>query len=165
MTFAPRTWVVGEVVSAALMNQEIRDQINSMLAAWTAYTPAWSGTGTSIGNGVINGRYMLVGKTCTVSVEMAFGTTSNVGTGVYSWSVPFTAASPAGSSANYVYCGSARGHAAAWYGGTVAVFKNTTTAKIYNSASTATEWSPTVPTTWAAAATNYLHFDVTYETV
>lgn len=29
----PRTWVVGEVVTAALMNAEIRDQLNSLIAA------------------------------------------------------------------------------------------------------------------------------------
>lgn len=166
MTFAPRTWVVGEVVDAATMNEEIRDQFNSMFAAWTAYAPTWSGTGTAIGNGTINGRYMLVGKTCTVNVEMVFGTTSNVGTGVYAWSLPFTAASPGGSSANYSYSGAARGHAANWYAGTVSVNKGGTTARIFNHApSPATEWAPTVPVTWAAAASNYIHFTLPYETV
>ena len=39
MAFVPRTWVVGEVVTAALMNQEIRDGFAATLEetlAWTA---------------------------------------------------------------------------------------------------------------------------------
>jgi hypothetical protein len=39
MAFTPRTWVVGETVTAALMNQEIRDGITSTYQetmAWTA---------------------------------------------------------------------------------------------------------------------------------
>lgn len=139
---------------------------NIITGAWTAYTPAWSGTGTSLGNGTIQGRYMLIGKTCTVNVEMVFGTTSNVGTGVYAWSLPFTAASPASSSANYVYSGAARGHAANWYTGTVSVTKGLNTARIFShNSSPATEWAPTVPVTWAAASTNYIHFTLTYEIV
>ncbi|MFD9515954.1 hypothetical protein [Streptomyces sp. NPDC059979] len=33
MLATPRTWVVGEVVTAALMNAEIRDQFNALIAA------------------------------------------------------------------------------------------------------------------------------------
>ncbi|MEU9379994.1 hypothetical protein AB0D38_02840 [Streptomyces sp. NPDC048279] len=95
MTFTPRTWVVGEVVSAALMNQEIRDQFNSMFAAWTAYTPAWTSTGTApaIGNGSITGRYIKFGRTVICEINMTAGSTTTFGTGNYSWSLPVTAAS------------------------------------------------------------------------
>ena len=94
MTFAPRTWVVGEVVTAALVNQEIRDQFNSMFAAWTAYTPAWtsSGTAPALGNGTLTGRYMKIGRTVVCHINMATGSTSTYGTGNYNWSLPFTAA-------------------------------------------------------------------------
>ena len=159
----PRTWVVGEVVTAAIMNAEIRAQFDSLIAAQTSYIPAWTGTGVAIGNGIINGRYSLVGKNCVATVEMVFGTTSTVGSGAYSWSLPFLAASPSGSSANFVYCGAARGHAANWYGGTAVAFKGLAIAKIYNSASSAAEWGAAVPVAWAAAATNYIHFTIPYE--
>lgn len=95
MTFTPRTWVVGEVVSAAIMNQEIRDQFNSVFAAWTAYTPTWSSTGTApvLGNGTISGRYMKVGRTVTVNVNLVTGSTTTYGSGNYNFSLPVAAAS------------------------------------------------------------------------
>ncbi|MET9088151.1 hypothetical protein ABZX77_40780 [Streptomyces sp. NPDC004237] len=95
MTFAPRTWVVGEVVTAALMNQEIRDQFNSFFAAWTAYTPVWTSTGTApaIVNGTLTGRYMKVGRTVTCEINLVAGSSTTFGTGNYSWSLPVTAAS------------------------------------------------------------------------
>ncbi|MEU8713624.1 hypothetical protein [Streptomyces sp. NPDC048663] len=95
MTFAPRTWVVGEVVTAALMNQEIRDQFNSFFGAWTAYTPVWTTTGTApnIQNGTLTGRYMKIGRTVICEINMTAGSTTTFGTGNYSWSLPVAAAS------------------------------------------------------------------------
>lgn len=94
MTFAPRTWVVGEVVGAATMNQEIRDQFNSMFAAWTTYTPTWtSSTAPSLGNGTLVGRYMKIGRTVFVVIHLTTGSTTTYGSGSYNWSLPFTAAS------------------------------------------------------------------------
>ncbi|MFI9344918.1 hypothetical protein ACIG0D_27185 [Streptomyces sp. NPDC052773] len=94
MTFAPRTWVVGEVVTAALQNQEIRDQFNSMFAAWTSYTPTWtSSTAPSLGNGTLVGRYMKIGRTVFVVIHLTTGSTTTYGSGSYNWSLPVTAAS------------------------------------------------------------------------
>jgi hypothetical protein len=94
MTFAPRTWLVGEVVAAATLNTEIRDQFNSMFAAWTAYTPAWttSGTAPSLGNGTLTGRYMKIGRTVIVHINFIAGSTTTFGTGNYNFTVPFAAA-------------------------------------------------------------------------
>ncbi|MFF3891402.1 hypothetical protein [Streptomyces sp. NPDC001914] len=94
MTFTPRTWVVGEVVSAAIMNQEIRDQFNSMFAAWTAYVPTWtsSGTAPNIQNGTLSGRYIKYGRTVLCEINMVTGSTTTYGSGNYNWSLPFTAA-------------------------------------------------------------------------
>lgn len=93
MTFSPRTFVVGEVVSAAIMNQEIRDQFNSMFAAWTTYTPTWTSTGTApaLGNGTLTGRYMKIGRTVIVQINLVAGSTTTFGTGNYSFSLPVTA--------------------------------------------------------------------------
>lgn len=94
MTFAPRTWVVGEVVSAAIMNQEIRDQFNSMFAAWTTYTPTWTASTTSpvLGNGTLTGRYMKFGRTVICHINVTAGSTTTFGSGNYNWALPFTAA-------------------------------------------------------------------------
>ncbi|KOG81231.1 MULTISPECIES: hypothetical protein [Streptomyces] len=94
MTFAPRTWVVGEVVSATTMNQEIRDQWNSVLDAWTAYTPTFTSSGTApvLGNGVLGGRYMKVGRTVHLSITLTWGSTTTPGSGNLSFSLPTPAA-------------------------------------------------------------------------
>jgi hypothetical protein len=95
MTFAPRTWVVGEVVSAAIMNQEVRDQFNSFFGAWTTYTPTWSSTGTApaLNNGTISGRYMKIGRSVLCFINLTFGSTTTYGSGNYNLSLPVQAAS------------------------------------------------------------------------
>ncbi|MEV8548309.1 hypothetical protein AB0L04_00440 [Streptomyces glaucescens] len=95
MTFAPRTWVVGEVVTAALLNQEVRDQFNSFFGAWTSYTPTWAGatTNPTLGNGTLTGRYMKVGRTVTAEIKLTTGSTSTYGSGIWRWSLPAAAAS------------------------------------------------------------------------
>lgn len=70
MTFTPRTWVVGEVVTAALLNQELRDQFNSMFA-WTSYTPAVTGDGTATLSGP-TGWYRNIGGMVTFTAEVSF---------------------------------------------------------------------------------------------
>jgi hypothetical protein len=94
MTFAPRTWVVGEVVSAALMNQEIRDQFNSFYSAWTPYTPVWTGSSTNpvVNNGTLAGRYLKVGRNVWFHINLTCGSSTTYGSGNYNWSLPSTAA-------------------------------------------------------------------------
>ncbi|MFF9625453.1 hypothetical protein [Streptomyces griseosporeus] len=93
MTFTPRTWVVGEVVSAATMNAEIRDQFNSFFSAWTSYTPTWTAsTNPAIGNGVIVGRYMKIGRIVIGHINITAGSTTTFGSGAYNFSLPATAA-------------------------------------------------------------------------
>lgn len=94
MTFAPRTWVVGEVVTAALLNQEIRDQFNSMFAAWSTYTPTWTGSTTNpvLNNGTMVGRYMKLGRTVVGHINLTAGSTTTYGAGNYNWTVPSAAA-------------------------------------------------------------------------
>lgn len=94
MTFTPRTWVVGEVVTAALMNQEIRDQFNSMFSAWTSYTPTWSATSNpSLGNGTLLGRYMKWGRSILCEIHLTTGSSTTYGSGNYNWSLPVQGAS------------------------------------------------------------------------
>ncbi|MFF9285387.1 hypothetical protein [Streptomyces griseosporeus] len=93
MTFTPRTWVVGEVVSAAVMNQEIRDQFNSFFGAWSSYTPTWTAsTNPAIGNGTIVGRYMKIGRTVIGHINITAGSTTTFGSGAYNFSLPVAAA-------------------------------------------------------------------------
>lgn len=89
---APRTWVAGETVTAALVNTHLRDQFKEIGDAWTSYAPTWTGTGFSIGNGTITGARVLAGKLCIGQIIATIGTTTTVGTGAYSWGLPATVA-------------------------------------------------------------------------
>ena len=70
---SPRTWVASEVVTAAIMNTHVRDNLKAIGDAWTSFTPTWTGvtTNPAIGNGTLNGQHMVVGKfvTSTMSVS------------------------------------------------------------------------------------------------
>ncbi|MFJ6566419.1 hypothetical protein ACIQNU_03305 [Streptomyces sp. NPDC091292] len=153
MTFAPRTWAVGEVVPAATMNTEIRDQFNSMFAAWTPYTPVWtsSGTAPAMGNGTLSGRYMKIGRTVLCHINWISGSTTTYGTGNYSFSLPVQSAA-AGAS----YIGNAHFlQTDRWVGQNVISNNATTTAPFLPASATnpRTDWmTPTRPETLAAGA-------------
>lgn len=59
-------------------------------AAWTSYTPAWtaSTSNPSIGNGTLAGAYTTRGKIGFASIELVYNTTTNAGSGVYSFGLP-----------------------------------------------------------------------------
>lgn len=59
-----------------------------------AYTPTWTAASVNpaIGNGTLTGKYVQRGKMCWFNLRMVPGGTTTFGTGVYSWSLPLTAA-------------------------------------------------------------------------
>lgn len=61
--------------------------------AWTAYTPAWTSTGTApaLGNATVDAAYQQFGKTVRFRIFITLGSTSTVGTGSYRFSLPVTA--------------------------------------------------------------------------
>lgn len=68
---APRTWVAGETVTAAMLNAQVRDNLKAITDPWTAYTPTIGGW--TLGASTLTGRYMQVGKTVDVSVRLVLG--------------------------------------------------------------------------------------------
>ncbi|MGW7085009.1 hypothetical protein ACWGH2_16175 [Streptomyces sp. NPDC054871] len=84
MTTSPRTWLVGEVVTASLLNTEIRDQFNSFFGAWSSFTPTWlaeGGAAPTLGNGSLTGRFMKVGRTVDWVFQLTWGSTTAAGGG------------------------------------------------------------------------------------
>ncbi|MCX4576520.1 hypothetical protein OHB41_25775 [Streptomyces sp. NBC_01571] len=151
MTFAPRTWVVGEVVAAATLNQEIRDQFNSFFGAWSTYTPVWGATGTApaIGNGTINGRYMKVGRTVHFEATMFMGSTSTYGTGSWNITIPFPSAtkSTTGNALLRFFDSSAGAN----YVGVGQVGSNDTAARFFAQSGSTANIATGVPFAWAAS--------------
>ncbi|MGW3024839.1 hypothetical protein [Streptomyces sp. NPDC001221] len=158
MTFAPRTWVVGEVVSAAIMNQEIRDQFNSFFGAWTAYPPTWTAsTNPAIGNGTITGRYMKIGRTVVCEINVVAGSTTTFGSGSYNFGLPTTAAN-----AGAQVIGNAQLLTTNRWAGQVVISPNATTISAFLSISSTNTridfLSGTVPETLASGAQIRLTF-------
>lgn len=162
MTTTPRTWVVGETVTAAMLNAEIKDQFNSMFAAWTSYTPNWtsSGTAPALGNGTLVGRYLKFGRTVNYQINLVTGATTTYGSGNYSFDLPAASAN-AGAS----YIGNAHLLAGTrWLGQNVVSPAASTTSPFFPTnatTTTASQLSGTVPVT--LASTHQLRITGVYE--
>lgn len=138
---SPRTWVAGEVLTAALLNTHVRDnllELNSTASAWTAFTP----TLTNFAATVSEARYKQTGKIvefqCVLSLTAA-------PTGNLRMSLPVTART----SAATPNMGTAHG-----YTGTVGrmgilLYASTTTVDFLDGSGGA-NWNATVPFTWAS---------------
>lgn len=89
---APRTFVDGEVETAAIFNTHVRDNFLAIGQAWTSYTPTWTGsTNPAIGNGTIAGAYLSAGKLTIARFKITMGSTTTYGTGGWIISLPVTA--------------------------------------------------------------------------
>jgi hypothetical protein len=62
---------------------------------WTAYTPAWTASTTNpvLGNGSLTGRYARSGAMVDYAIKITAGSTTTFGSGPWSLSLPFAAAS------------------------------------------------------------------------
>lgn len=143
----PRTWVAGEVVTAAEMNTEVRDAVTGVQAAWTTYTPTT--TGITLTSSTLAGRWGRIGKTIDFTISLTFGA-STAFTGPPTFTLPTTALS-LGWAANIDVFDSS---ASAWYYGR-ADAGSTTVLTCRTWPGTAginlPAMSATVPMTWATS--------------
>ncbi|MEU0001488.1 hypothetical protein ABZ069_31680 [Streptomyces microflavus] len=162
MTTIPRTWASGEVPTGTDFNTEVRDQFNSIFAAWTPYTPAWTGQTTNpvLNNGSLTGRYLKVGRTCHVQIELLMGSTTTYGSGGWVLSLPFAA------SATGNRIGLAHAFQSARVQGQLVVAPSASTGLLFFPATTSVSFlslaTATAPVTWAAGGRIYV--SLTYET-
>ena len=90
----PRTWVTGELLTATLLNVELRDALTNLQAAWTAWTPSpaltvVSGTNPTMGNSTVVGATHQIGKTILWRLRITLGSTFAAGSGTYALAMPF----------------------------------------------------------------------------
>lgn len=92
---SPRTWVSGETVTAALMNTHVRDNLKAIGDAWSTWTPTWAATTTNptLGNGTLDAAHITAGKLFIFQIDLTIGSTTNPGSGTYSFTLPVTPAS------------------------------------------------------------------------
>ncbi|WP_413102211.1 hypothetical protein [Streptomyces sp. Inha503] len=80
-------WQPGQRITA--------DRLNAMVGDWVPYTPSWtadSGT-TTLGDGLLSGRYQIVGPTVNFTMRFQWGstTTQSVSDSNWSFSLPVPA--------------------------------------------------------------------------
>lgn len=89
---APRTWVAGETVTAALLNTHVRDNEKALGDPWTAWTPTFSGGISAIGNATVVAKYMQAGKLVIGEVKVTMGSTTTFAASNMSITAPVTMA-------------------------------------------------------------------------
>ncbi len=90
----PRTWATGELLTATLLNAELRDPLVNLQSAWSSWTPVLTATTNPVlgTGGSATGRYTRIGKTVLCSGRITFGTTGqSFGTGTIAVSLPVAA--------------------------------------------------------------------------
>ena len=87
---SPSTWAAAAVLTAAQLNQQLRDNFKAIGDPWTSYTPTWSASGTAvaIGNGTQVGGYLNPGKLVIFRAKITMGSTTTYGTGSYRIALP-----------------------------------------------------------------------------
>lgn len=92
---APRTWVAGETVTAAIMNTHVRDNLKEIGDAWDSFTPTWlngsGGAAIAIGNGSLTGQIVQAGKWIQGTILLTRGSTTNLGSTFHVFGFPVTA--------------------------------------------------------------------------
>lgn len=119
------------------------------------YTPTWTGsvTNPAIGNGTLSGTYVKIGRLVHVDILMQTGSTTTYGSGVWSFSLPFTATSTAG--AGVV---SALDSGTANRVGAVQILTTTTIGMVSDGGGN--NWGALIPQTWANG--DYLKASISY---
>ncbi len=119
--------------------------------SWPSWTPTW--TVLTVGNGVNASSYIKIGKTIIARIQFTLGSTSSMGTGTPTFTLPV----PAVALVSSCYLGLVRLNTSTSSPGIVRL-ASTTTADIKSQLASGTylaedQLSATVPGTWTAAST------------
>jgi hypothetical protein len=103
---APRTWVTGELVTAALLNTHLKDNLNAIVPvgpdAFTGWTPTVT-QGVSITRTITWARYMKIGRLVVAHFSLALQSPGTVANNIVLGGLPFTAASASSIQGSYKY--------------------------------------------------------------
>lgn len=153
----PKSWVAGDVLTAAQMNAQLRDAFLGAFplgppdVAWTAWTPTF--TNFTLGNGTVDAKYSRVGRSVWFRILVTLGSTSVMGS-TPKFSLPV--ARHAGYAATQVIGVASIGDfGTADFGAVLWAFSATEAQLIVQSASgayvTAAVVGATVPMTWTTS--------------
>ena len=147
---APRTWVAGETLTAALLNTHVRDNLTA-LTTWDAWTPTLSGSWT-LGNGTLTGSVIQADSLIIARLTFTFGSTTSP-SGALVFTLPATAVAATGMPLGWA--GLVDTSAGARYFRTVV---QTATTGIQFADLSDTRVTNTVPFTWATGDTLQAQF-------
>lgn len=90
---------VADLYGCTYMQAQTQPTPSGSIRIWnptpTSYTSNWTATlaDPTLGDGAITAHYRLEGSQCVVTIKLAYGSTSTVGTGTWKFSLPFEAKS------------------------------------------------------------------------
>lgn len=150
----PRTWVAGEVPTAANFNTEVRDALTGIQAAWDTYTPSLTGFTATVNWA----HYRRIGKTVQGQVKLTLTSAVSANMAV-SLPVAAHASHPTGPHApvGQVH---AEDTGTAYYGG-AAFLATATTVQFVVLSAVGGFWANTHPFTWVSG--DVVGFNFTYE--
>lgn len=140
------------------------DEYEALTAAWTAYTPTWTGTtgNPTLGNASVSAAYRQVGKTVDYRGQINIGSTTVLGSGFWEISWPVPPISSAGTFGRLM--GSAfvldTSSSATWAAAVVSASATALRIAVTNAAA-AGYIGPTVPMAWASG--DRFSWFITYE--
>lgn len=88
----PRTWVAGEIPTAAMFNDNLRALGRGFTDAWVSYTPTLTAATTNPTNWTQDGQYQRVGKFIVCKFKLTAGGSMTAGSGTYYIALPTNAA-------------------------------------------------------------------------
>ena len=157
---------LGGVLHADYPQHVIDTVLGENTGVWQAFTPTWSAptTNPSLGNGILDGRYVVFGTMCTLVVGLVMGSTTTYGSGNWSFSLPKSAVNTAG--INFYGVAHIRDSGTANYERTAQISPSLSTTVINmftdpTPGSNSQSISATVPFTWGNG--DSLGFQITYE--
>lgn len=159
-TTTPRTWSVGETVTAANMNAQLRDFANAF-GTWASYTPTWTASTTSPTNTTLVGAYMQVQKTITFRAQGTAAASFTAGSGAYSVAIPAAATSASNQVVPGLVFDSSSGFYYRGIGHIVSSQSTIGRGAFVDGAGSTAGFSNTVPMTWAVS--DMWEFTGTYE--
>ncbi len=89
---APVSPSIGQFIDKPFWDDEVFDRFTDLYAPWTYYTPTWTGATSNpvLGNGTLSGTYHRAdtGKTVHLRMRLVIGSTTTLGSGVWSFTTP-----------------------------------------------------------------------------
>lgn len=142
------TFSAGGVFTAAQANT-LGGNLKAIGDPWTAYTPTWTGatSNPTLGNGTLTAAYMLAGKFCWYKIALTIGSSTALGTGTWSFTLP---PSVTCGDATFTAVGASSyfdTSASNYYGGAVLLATSTTFQAADGTSGTRT--GPSAPFVWA----------------